>query len=33
MDKSQGQGPAWLVFLVWMLIPALLFFLITAFTG
>ncbi len=33
MDKSQGQGPAWMVFLVWILLPLLLFFLIITFTG
>ena len=33
MDKSQGQGPAWIVFLVWMLIPLLVFFRLITFTG
>ncbi len=33
MDKSQGQGPAWIVFLIWMLIPLLVFFLLITFTG
>jgi hypothetical protein len=33
MDRSQGQGPAWIIFLVWMLLPLLLFFLIITFTG
>ncbi len=31
--ENQGQGPAWVVFLLWMLVPLLLFFLILAFTG
>ncbi len=31
--ENQGQGPAWVVFLLWMLAPLLLFFLILTFTG
>ena len=33
MDEGQGQGPAWIVFLVWLLGPLLIFFLIMTFTG
>ncbi|HEV8715805.1 MAG TPA: hypothetical protein VGX03_23625 [Candidatus Binatia bacterium] len=33
MDESQGQGPAWIVFLVWLLVPLLVFFLVLTFTG
>ncbi len=33
MDRSQGQGPAWIVFVVWMLIPLLVFFVLITFTG
>jgi hypothetical protein len=33
MDEGQGQGPAWIVFLVWVLVPLLIFFLALTFTG
>jgi hypothetical protein len=33
MDEGQGQGIAWIVFLVWLLVPMLLFFLISTLTG
>jgi len=33
MDEGQGQGPAWIVFLVWLLVPLLIFFLVLTFTG
>ena len=33
MDESQGQGPAWIVFLVWLLVPLLIFFMVITFTG
>ena len=33
MDRSQGQGPAWIVFVVWMLIPLLVFFVLITFPG
>ena len=31
--ENQGQGPAWIVFFVWMFVPLLLFFLVLTFTG
>lgn len=31
--EDQGQGPGWVVFLLWMLLPALVFFLVLTFTG
>lgn len=33
MDEGRGQGPAWIVFLVWLVLPLLLFFLVFTFTG
>ncbi len=31
--ENQGQGPGWVVFLLWMLVPTLVFFLALTFTG
>ena len=33
MDEGQGQGPAWIVFLLWLLMPLMTFFMILTFTG
>ncbi len=33
MDEGQGQGIAWIVFLVWVLVPLLVFFIGLTFTG
>jgi hypothetical protein len=33
MDESQGQGPAWIVFVVWLLGPLVTLFLLLTFTG
>ena len=32
-NQGQGQGPAWVVFLLWMLGPLVTFFLLLTFTG
>jgi len=32
-DESHGQGPAWMVFLLWIVLPLLLFFIGLTFTG
>lgn len=32
-DRGQGQGPAWGAFVVWFVIPLLLFFVVLTFTG
>lgn len=32
-DRGRGQGPAWGAFLLWFLIPLLLFFVVLTFTG
>jgi hypothetical protein len=31
--RGEGQGPAWLVFVLWFVLPLLLFFLVLTFTG
>lgn len=31
--ENQGQGPGWVVFLLWMFVPTLVFFLALTFTG
>ena len=31
--ETQGQGPAWIVFVVWVLVPLLIFFLVLTLTG
>jgi hypothetical protein len=33
MDEGQGQGPSWIVFLVWVLLPLVIFFIGLTFTG
>lgn len=32
-ERGQGQGPSWIVFVLWFVVPLLLFFLILTFTG
>ncbi|MEW6299968.1 MAG: hypothetical protein AB1671_19930 [Thermodesulfobacteriota bacterium] len=32
-DRGQGQGPAWIAFALWFVIPLLLFFVGLTFTG
>lgn len=33
MDEGRGQGPAWIAFVVWVLVPLLVFFIGLTFTG